>query len=110
MTKLPGVAILALGFLAACSMPTPDDATRDTSALYTPPEASGLVGVRPYPGPRDVCQVIGENDLTIDYLDHTELLIGCPAHEIGAIDDRVSEGGVLQTQVGEWMLLSIPQG
>ncbi|WP_420862394.1 hypothetical protein [Algirhabdus cladophorae] len=85
----------AIALLAACA--------------YTPPEASGLVGVRPYPAEADVCQVIGENDLTIDYLDHTALLIGCPKHEVGAIADRRAEGGVAVDQIGDWVLFSIPQ-
>ncbi len=59
-----------------------------TTTDYTPPEQSGLVAVRPYPNPGDVCQVIGENDVTRDLLDDASLLIGCPKHESGAILDR----------------------
>ena len=56
------IPISALALVTACAS-TPD---------YSSPEASGLIGVRPYPGPNDVCQVIGENELTNQYLDHTD--------------------------------------
>lgn len=74
---------------------------------YTPPEASGLVGVGGYPGPDDICQVIGENDLTIEYLDHTQTLVGCPNHETGAIADRLAEGAVELETIGAWTLFTI---
>ena len=77
---------------------------------YAPPEASGLVAVRPYPGPDDVCQVLGENALTAEYLDHTATLVGCPLPEAGAIKDRNGEGGTIVDLVGEWVLISIPNG
>lgn len=79
------------------------------TAGYSPPESSGLVGVRPYPTPDDVCQVIGENELTSDYLDHTTVLIGCPVSEAGAIRDRLSEGGERLETIGDWVLLLIPE-
>ncbi|MEL6807671.1 MAG: hypothetical protein AAFO97_07810 [Pseudomonadota bacterium] len=75
---------------------------------YTPPEDSGLIGVRPYPNAGDVCQVIGENALTQDYLDDSATLIGCPTRERGAISDRVSEGALTLETIGDWVLLSVP--
>ena len=48
---------------------------------YSPPEDSCLHSVRPYPNTDDVCQIIGENDLTVEHLDDAALLIGCPYHE-----------------------------
>lgn len=94
---LAGVAAAAL--LMGCA-PAP-------AVEYTPPEASGLVGVGGYPGPDDVCQVIGENDLTIEYLDHTQTLVGCPTHETGAIADRLAEGAVELETIGAWTLYTI---
>ncbi len=75
---------------------------------YTPPEASGLLSARPFPGPLDVCKVIGENDLTRDYLDDSATLVGCPVGETGAIRDRRREGGEVVGQVGAWVLISVP--
>ncbi len=92
-------AALPLALLTACAMPR-----------YTPPEDSGLIAVRPYPGPDGVCQVIGENDLTNQHLDHTATLVGCPINESGAIEDRTAEGGAIVDVVGDWVLISIPTG
>lgn len=92
-------ALLIVAALAACGSPDP---------AYGPPELSGLVGVRPYPGPGDVCQVIGENALTANYLDDSATLIGCPRAESGAIAERMAEGAVQVGRAGEWVLLSVP--
>lgn len=91
---------VAFVFFAACAEPAP--------VLYTPPSASGLVAVRPFPGPLDVCQVIGENALTTEYLDDSATLVGCPSGEKGAIRDRQREGGQIVGQEGDWVLLSVP--
>ena len=88
--------------LAACEM--------TTTATYSPPEASGLVALRAYPGPNDVCQVVGESPATAEFLDHTATLVACPMSEFGAIADRVDEGGIGVATVGEWALISIPDG
>ncbi|MEJ6403074.1 hypothetical protein [Yoonia sp. 2307UL14-13] len=72
------------------------------------PEASGLVTVRPYPTPKGTCQVIGENDLTVEYLDDAAILVGCPATATDAIAFRLAEGGMQLTQIGEWVLFSQP--
>ena len=74
----------------------------------TAPAQSGLVAVRPYPLPSDVCQVIGENDLTNRYLDDTAILVGCPKDEGRAIQDRLTEGGQIVGQAKHWTLISIP--
>jgi len=75
---------------------------------YTPPEASGLSAVRPYPTAGDVCQIIGESTRVVEYLDDRAILIGCPTHERGAISDRVRDGGELLEVVGSWQLISMP--
>ncbi|MEP1355319.1 MAG: hypothetical protein ABJX32_04910 [Tateyamaria sp.] len=75
---------------------------------YTPPEDVGLIDVRPYPNAGDVCVVIGENELTQDYLDDSATLIGCPTQERGAISDRISDGGITLETIGDWVLLSVP--
>jgi hypothetical protein len=90
--------VLSLLMLAACN--------EDTA--YSPPEDSGVVGVRPFPAEGDVCQVIGENDLTNQFLDDSATLVGCPKTETGAIADREGDGGRKVGEVGEWVLLSVP--
>ena len=79
-----------------------------TTFSYTEPSASGLIGVRPFPNPDDVCMVIGENALTSDLLDDSALLIGCPKHEKGAIGDRKADGAREVGNAKHWMLLSVP--
>ncbi|MCK0169311.1 hypothetical protein MWU52_17285 [Jannaschia sp. S6380] len=101
MKKISAIGAVCLLPLAGCVEP-------DSGPGYSPPEASGLVAVRPYPTDDDVCQVIGENALTVEYLDHTRTLVGCPAVETGAIADRIAEGGVRVDSAGEWVLISIP--
>lgn len=92
-------ALLPLALAACVSAPEPS---------YGPPEASGLVAVRPFPGPDDVCQIIGENSLTNQYLDDSATLIGCPAAETGAIADRKAAGAIPLDRIGDWLLLSVP--
>ena len=94
------VSISAVGLLVACAPSQPQ--------TFPPPEASGLVAGAPYRGPDDICRVIGENELTQNYLDHTATLVGCPKRETGAIADREAEGGVIVGQEGSWVLISIP--
>ena len=106
MTRYLRTATIALALLSACAAPSDDTASRETG--YTPPEASGLIAVRPFPTEGDVCQVVGENDTTRDYLDDSATLIGCPANELGAIEDRVNAGATLVARAGAWWLLSVP--
>jgi hypothetical protein len=95
----PAIILPALVILTAC---TP-------SASYTPPEASGLVPIRPYPAAGDVCVVVGDSPATQEYLDHTATLVACPLAEGGAIADRLAEGGDLVAIAGDWQLISIPE-
>jgi len=99
-------ATLALTLIAGCA--TLDYGPEPTTQAYTEPSASGLFAVRPYPNADDVCQVIGENDLTRDLLDDSAILIGCPKHEKGAIMQRVGEGGTIAAHAKHWTLISVP--
>lgn len=85
--------------MAACA-PTPP--------AYGPPEASGLVAVRPYPAGQETCFLIGESPASADFLDHMAVLIGCPVTDQAAIAARRDEGARLLRVVGEWVLLSQP--
>jgi hypothetical protein len=92
------IALMGLCALIACA----------PIAQYTPPEESGLIAVRAYPDAGSVCQVLGENEITSEFLDHTALLIGCPTSEAGAIQDRINSGAEVLDQVGAWTLLHQP--
>lgn len=103
--------ILIPVLLAACVDQTNegmDLGPEPTLFEYTEPEQSGLVSGRAYPNPEDVCRVIGENDLTRGYLDDSQLLIGCPKHERGAIADRLQEGARIVGSAAHWTLLHAP--
>ncbi|MEE9454413.1 MAG: hypothetical protein V3V13_08540 [Paracoccaceae bacterium] len=108
-------AVLA-SILAACTATNTSDEMPSTQSIdetpvivaYTPPEASGLIGVRPYPTQIDVCEVIGESASTSQFLGDSAILIGCPLHETGAIQDRIAEGGRKVATSGSWVLLSVP--
>lgn len=88
--------------LSACTPPTIEE------QAYQSPQDAGLIAVRPYPAADDVCQVIGENDLTREYLGDASLLIGCPAIEVDAIATQKDAGATVMDQIGAWTLLSVP--
>lgn len=98
-------AVLLLPLAACDPWGAPDPVAAPS---YSPPEASGLVALRAFPGPQDVCRVMGENALTADYLDDSATLIGCPEAEAGAIADRRAAGARVVGAAGDWVLLSVP--
>ncbi|MEO1550308.1 MAG: hypothetical protein AAFR93_07730, partial [Pseudomonadota bacterium] len=98
--------LLALG--ACVTGPVLGYGPEATSTRYTPPERSGLVGVRPYPTRDDVCWVIGENAAVAELLDDSATLVGCPKHEIGAMADLKSRGAQVVEHARFWTLLSVP--
>jgi hypothetical protein len=108
-TRLTALALLAAAALAGCETTPPlGYGPEPTTTAYTEPADSGLLAVRPYPTPNDVCQVIGENDATRDLLDDSSLLIACPKHEKGALEDRMAEGARVVGHARHWTLLQVP--
>lgn len=87
--------MLALCALSACE-------------FYTPPEESGLVGGAPYPSPGDVCEVLEETAAVANYAAPFPTLIGCPAHERGAISDRQRDGATVVGRAKDWIILQVP--
>lgn len=103
-SKMGGLLAMCAGLLGCAAIDGADPYGRS-------PEEFGLVSVGPFPGPEDVCRVIGESERTLDYLDHTFTLVGCPVSETGAISDRLAEGGDLLELVADaWWLISVPTG
>lgn len=108
--KIPASTVcIALAVSGCVSLSTLDYGPEPTRSTYSEPEQSGLVAVRPFPNPNDVCQVIGENLLTSNLLDDSALLIGCPKHEKGAIAERINDKGQVVAHARHWTLLSMPQ-
>ncbi len=100
------IVLTVSALLAGCA--TLDYGPEPTTTRYTEPAQSGLIGLRPFPTPDDVCQVIGENSLTNPFLGDASLLVGCPKHERVAIAMRLREGGQIVAQAKHWTLISMP--
>lgn len=106
--KLNLAVILTIITASGC-MSNSNPEEEPTLGYYTEPEESGLVGIRPYPNPNDVCQVVGENNTTAEFLDDSLLLIACPKHEKGALEDRLREGARVVGYSKHWTLLHISE-
>lgn len=96
----------------ACSFTLSDNMTKYTARpqiwTYTKTQDSGFLGGRPYPGPRHVCRTVRKTSLTESYSMDGVLLIACPKHELGAINDRRSEGAKQVAYAKHWTLLHVP--
>lgn len=90
--------------LQACDTAKPEE---PTLLNYTSPEISGLSPIHPYPNPDDVCQVVGDSDVTSSLRTEGRALIACPKHEKGAIEDRRREGARVVGNAEHWVLLSV---
>jgi hypothetical protein len=105
--KLTLPLLLTLVFTYGCANHKLGYEAEPTTSNYTESDASGLIEIRPYPNPDDVCQVIGKNSLTAELMDDNMLLIGCPKHEKGAIRNRIKEGARVVEHSRHWTLLHI---
>ena len=83
------------------------------NARFLEPDPAVPDGLRLMQGFRaddDPCRVVGESALTVNYLDHTRWLVGCPAGS-PAIDELLAEfGGMQVDRIGGYVLLSLPSG
>ncbi|MEM8553262.1 MAG: hypothetical protein AAGF71_00410 [Pseudomonadota bacterium] len=73
------------------------------------PEDHGLFPVRSFPDDTSQCLVMGESDVTREFLDHTQILIGCPEDATSEIKAREASGFREVQRVGPWVLLSGPR-
>lgn len=74
---------------------------------YTPVEEVGLAADRPYPTAADVCVELKPTPAISSYAKSGHLLLGCPTHETGAIQDRVAEGAKVVGKVESWSILEL---
>ncbi|WP_162946907.1 hypothetical protein [Ruegeria sp. EL01] len=81
-----------------------------TTQGYTEPFVSGLKVGDPYPTQEEVCVRIKKNNATSDLVEAGYFLIGCPKHEKGAIEDRMSEGAKVVAHSKHWTLLQVSDG
>lgn len=61
-----------------------------------------------YRGQDDPCQVLGENDLTSDFLDHTATLVGCPLGDNGIEELIQKMEAQIVTKRNGYAVLSVP--
>ncbi|WP_253186852.1 hypothetical protein [Roseobacter denitrificans] len=63
-----------------------------------------------YPAQGDPCRRLGESAETIDYLDHTADLVGCPVN-LSTLDDFVVQTGAVEVfRQDGFVVFSIPTG
>lgn len=110
--------VAGLGFLlAACSPPAPKPQS-DTSEPVTTPVTQAFAwpaALSPfgdgYPNAGDPCRRLGESALTVNYLDDSAILVGCPGSASDGAAAALAAPGV--KVVGEALgvtMISIPQG
>lgn len=95
----------AMALLTACNQAAPageDAATADTAGAFAWPASLTVVGDG-YPGPGAPCRRIGESAATIDFLDDSADLVGCPTAE-----EAEKLGGKLLTTIDGVTLVSVP--
>ncbi len=90
-------------------------ATRDTDASAATAWPSSLVVLgNGYPRPGDACRRVGESAATVDYLDDSAQLVGCPTADAAAVATATALGGrevgKVDGPAGAITLISVPQG
>lgn len=110
------VGVLA-AHLAACapSAPKPQDETSEPAAAPASEVFAWPAALKPfgdgYPTPGDPCRRLGESALTVDFLDDSALLVGCPgAAGDGPAAAILAAGGTVVGAAQGVTMISIPQG
>ncbi|WP_156256472.1 hypothetical protein [Sandarakinorhabdus oryzae] len=108
----------ALGLLLfACkpAAPAPQDATSEPQTEPATESFAWPAALSPfgdgYPNAGDPCRRLGESELTVNYLDDSAILVGCPGRAADSAASALVAPGV--KVVGEALgvtLISIPQG
>lgn len=96
------VPVALAGLLAGCEVTKPT--TTPTTNVTDLPLMGG------YRTPADECEKLGENELTINYLDHTADLVACPTDYEGLGVFQTDTGGVEVARIDGWVLFSVPSG
>lgn len=100
------MAMLAGLWLGGCGAETPSPKTEGTAkgeaTAFAWPASLPMFGDG-FPTAGDACRRIGESPVTIDYLDDSASLVGCPTAE-----DAAKLGGAILKQVDGVTLVSVP--
>lgn len=114
-------AILLCVALAACNpattAPAKPESQQDTSEPQAPAQSAFVwtsafnVMGDGYPKPGDPCRRLGESAATVNYLDDSAILVGCPGKaEEAASAALVAAGGKVVGAADGVTMISIPQG
>lgn len=102
--------------LASCSPTSPDQRPAAANSVagsaipFAWPADLRIIGDG-YPKAGDPCRRLGESALTVNYLDDSAMLVGCPgAASEAASTALVSGGGRIVGSAAGVTLISIPQG
>lgn len=89
--------------VAGCGGGAPADTETPAPADFAWPESLVVVGDG-YPGPGAPCRRIGESAATVDFLDDSAALVGCPS-----ADEADKLGGKVLTTIDGVTLVSVPE-
>lgn len=78
-----------------------------TTYEYTEAIDSGLRTIAPFPNPDDVCRSVDETYVPAEWVKDDNILIACPKHEMGALEDRIREGARVVAHAKHWTVLDI---
>ncbi len=106
----PWILLFAALPLAACIESNPPVAPTDAQASVAFPETSLPVFGDGYPEPGAPCRRVGESAQTIDFLDDTRDLVGCPEAWAGRAAYARSVNAEEMMRQDGWVLYSIPRG
>ncbi len=101
-------APIAILTMSGCFGSTLDYGSEPTTTRYTEPQVSRLSTIRPYPNRDDVCQEIKATGDIQEPSPEGSLLIACPKHERGALQDRLTEGAQIVGHTKHWTVLVVP--
>ena len=105
------VLVVLVFLVSACTdSELPLQNNEEITKGYTDPESAGLVAGNPFPNSGDVCVSLKNNEVTKPLEDAGHILIACPAHEKGAIEDRISEQDAeVALNVDNWLVMRVPR-
>jgi hypothetical protein len=111
MKSVPVLLLVPVLFLAACDGMQSAPRGEATAPVITPsPETGALRLMGGYRATDDVCRRVGETAATVDFLDHTADLVGCPVGVAEAASFAADMGARPLTVIDGYQLYTVPRG
>ncbi len=90
---------------------TSEPSKADISESFAWPSVIAVMGDG-YPGAGDPCRRLGESALTVNYLDDSAILVGCPGDrsDPAAVAVLAATGGEVMAVAEGVTMISVPQG